>query len=482
MVRLLNLTVPLLFALQLGSAGAQRRRLQGNSGNNGNNKNTATATATTSPADTAAPTTPPAWLGLNLYEVASRGIAFPTCGDIGQNESFQGAALKNAKGECMRVNICHGNAGFGWNRITVDRSALGVDNKGNGGHANQEHNDRSQKRPDYFPGAISIANPRGAGINGGLDGNCNFVDANGNVVEKSEEEPATPAPVVPAVPAPQPAPLPGIQPNTIEAPDANDPTDETTPRAFARGDPHFKTFGGELYDYHGQCDLLLLDNPQFKNGLGMTIHIRTKIQDFWSSVESAAIKIGDDIIEVAGGVHNEWLWVNGEANGELEEAKWNRFNIAGFLVRFKQTGETREVNIYIEGHKEYIMIKAYKDFVRIDIPWMGSANFEGSTGLLGSHVLDGQRVGRDGVTFIEDVNAFGQEWQVLEAEDKLFHNYDSNIVQAPAKCVLPPAISAEQQLRRLAESDLNRRPASMTSSQPRMLTWRGLGNVLEGIE
>jgi von Willebrand factor type D domain len=333
--------------------------------------------------------------------------------------------------------------------LAVDRSALGVDNKGNGGHANQEHNDRSQKRPDYFPGAISIANPRGAGINGGLDGNCNFVDANGNIVEKSEEEPATPAPVVPAAtPAPEvPAP---------PAPDS-DPTDGTTEKAFARGDPHFKTFGGELYDYHGQCDLVLLQNPKFQNGLGMTIHIRTKIQDFWSSVESVAIKIGDDIIEVAGGDNDKWLWVNGEVNGELEELAWNRFTVAGFLVRFKQSGHTRELNIYTKGTKEHIVIKAYRDFVRVDIPWLGSNNFDGSTGLLGSQTLNGMRVSRDGVTFIEDVNAFGQEWQVLEAEDKLFHNYDLTVVQAPAKCILPPAMTAQTtalRQRRLAESDL----------------------------
>jgi hypothetical protein len=113
--------------------------------------------------------------------------------------------------------------------------------------------------------------------------------------------------------------------------------------AFARGDPHVKTFGGGFYNYHGECDRVLLENPQFKNGLGISIHIRTKIQDFWSSVESSAIKIGDETIEVAGGGGDEWLWVNGVVVRDFEDVAWNRMSIAGFLVRYRQFGLTREV-------------------------------------------------------------------------------------------------------------------------------------------
>jgi hypothetical protein len=202
-----------------------------------------------------------------------------------------------------------------------------------------------------------------------------------------------------------------------------------------------------------------LENPKFKNNLGMTVHIRTKIQDFWSSVESAAVKIGDDFLELSGGEGNQWLWVNGEANEQLEEKKWYRTSISGFLVRFKQTGAVREANIYLEegASKEVIIIKTYHDFVRIDINWIESENFEGSFGLLGAKEMNGARLGRDLATEIKNVNDFGQEWQVKEDEDKLFHNYDEEIVQAPKKCVLPPSMTdAKEALRkrRLAESDL----------------------------
>jgi hypothetical protein len=66
-------------------------------------------------------------------------------------------------------------------------------------------------------------------------------------------------------------------PTNPPAPDTPTPEDEVSDKTFVQGDPHFKTFGGEMYDFHGECDLVLLHNPEFNNNLGMDIHIRTKI-------------------------------------------------------------------------------------------------------------------------------------------------------------------------------------------------------------
>lgn len=58
------------------------------------------------------------------------------------------------------------------------------------------------------------------------------------------------------------------------------------------GDPHFQTWGGHRYDYHGECDLVLLSAPQFGKG-PLDIHIRTKIRygthkhlvrDYWKGI------------------------------------------------------------------------------------------------------------------------------------------------------------------------------------------------------
>jgi hypothetical protein len=43
----------------------------------------------------------------------------------------------------------------------------------------------------------------------------------------------------------------------------------------AQGDPHFKTWRGQHFDFHGECDLVLLHSSEFGSGLGLDIHIRT---------------------------------------------------------------------------------------------------------------------------------------------------------------------------------------------------------------
>jgi hypothetical protein len=252
-----------------------------------------------------------------------------------------------------------------------------------------------------------------------------------------------------------------IRPMSRAGPDSVDSKSKDSTDGYVQGDPHFKTFGGEMYDYHGECDLVLLHNPEFKN-VGMDIHIRTKISDFWSAVETAAVKIGDEVIEIhADPDSHDWLWFNRQANGELEDGTWYHSQVAGFLVRYREVtgrvGLTREVNIYLEGSKEILRLKAFKSFVRIDIAWTGSKNYDNSMGLLGSQAHNGLRLARDGKTFIEDVNAFGQEWQVQPMVDgQLFHSYENAVVGK--KCVLPPSMDSEElamrQQRRLAESGM----------------------------
>jgi hypothetical protein len=264
-------------------------------------------------------------------------------------------------------------------------------------------------------------------------------------------------------------------------PDSGD--DSSDDKVYTKGDPHFKvrgerlyavcfatrsanitslvilaqTFGGEFFDFHGECDLVLLKNPLFKDGLGMEIHIRTKITDWWSSVQAAVIQIGDDTLEIQAGNLDRFLWVNGVENEDPVEGKVYKTQIAGFLVRYKKLGPGVEAFIYLDGPKEVVMLKTFKDFVRVDIDWKESENYYGASGLLGSYDLKGQRVGRDGRTYMANHDAFGQEWQVNTEDPLLFHSYEGAVLP-PNKCIMPEdnSVQAARRKRRLAESNLTR--------------------------
>jgi len=69
-----------------------------------------------------------------------------------------------------------------------------------------------------------------------------------------------------------------------------------------RADPHFTTFSGKSFDYHGECDLVMLSSPSFASGSGLSVHIRTTRMDgkllSYSYISGAAVGIGNNVLEV----------------------------------------------------------------------------------------------------------------------------------------------------------------------------------------
>ena len=87
--------------------------------------------------------------------------------------------------------------------------------------------------------------------------------------------------------------------------------------------------------------------------------------------------------------------------------------------------------------------------------------FSTSAGMMGAFST-GEKLGRDGVTIIDDTDEFGQEWQVLPTESKLFHENGDDIVQAPTHCEIP---SKTEMRRRLDEAHLTVEEAEMACSR-----------------
>lgn len=202
--------------------------------------------------------------------------------------------------------------------------------------------------------------------------------------------------------------------------------------------------------------MVLVHNPGFHNQMGMDVHVRTKIRYGYSYIESAAIRIGQDVFEVSS--FGEYS-ING-----VDEAK-TPFMMAGkFRLDHPVQANEKERNFKIhldDRTEEYMVVKTFKDMVNVKFLNASHTNFASSIGLMGSfnsHSL----LGRDRKTVLLDLNEFGQEWQVRANEPKLFDLTDS-FPQHPESCVLPT--EGQSSTSRRLENTVSREEAEKACGQ-----------------
>lgn len=206
----------------------------------------------------------------------------------------------------------------------------------------------------------------------------------------------------------------------------------------------------EDYEYHGQCDLVMMKDSQFAKELGLYIGIRTKIARFWSYIKTAAIRIGNDILEIEGWDDEDddepHYWFNYKYQGELESS-------GGFpILQITPSALKRQYKIDLSPKYpgQHIIIQLYKEFVRIK--FQGDDQVFGNTiGLLRDYQT-GKTLARDGTTVLDDYTNLGNKWQVLPIEPKLFQEMAHP--QFPEPCIQPEDPRGERRLR-LAESTLS---------------------------
>ncbi|CAJ1961471.1 unnamed protein product [Cylindrotheca closterium] len=260
---------------------------------------------------------------------------------------------------------------------------------------------------------------------------------------------SSPSPPPTSAPSSSPSKSPVAVPNIPDIPDT-EVSDTTT--SGSKGDPHFTTWQGEHFEFHGQCDLTLAKDAGFANGIGLNVQIRTKLVRYWSYIKSAAILIGGDILEVQGSgdmdreVSN--YWINFEFQGKST-------NIGGFpLALFDDhvPGHPKrrfEIDLSSKYPGQKIVISTFKEFVKVDFVNPSTNSFGNTVGMLGNF-QSGQTLSRDQATVMHDFSDYGTEWQVLPADDMLFH--DQSHPQFPEPCVLPE--DPRGQRRRLDEKSL----------------------------
>jgi hypothetical protein len=204
-------------------------------------------------------------------------------------------------------------------------------------------------------------------------------------------------------------------------------------------------YDGTLYSYHGECDLVMARSPTFGEGLGLDIHARTEIIDgAWSLISNAAVRIGEDIFEVANdGVH----YLNGVPNVELPTLMSGGYQISKSEENLADEGADSpamktKYTISLD-QEDQIQIANFLTMLSIS----SKSVLTDASGMLGTSYLKGM-IGRDGKSIVGDnPNEMGAQWQVTDVEPMLFHNIRAP--QFPEACILPVQSIA----RRLRQSD-----------------------------
>ncbi|CAJ1934767.1 unnamed protein product [Cylindrotheca closterium] len=221
-------------------------------------------------------------------------------------------------------------------------------------------------------------------------------------------------------------------------------------KSQATGDPHITTWKNEHFEYHGQCDLVMMKDPNFADGLGLDVHIRTKIVRYWSYIKSVAIRIGNDILEIEGSADTDdseaHYWINYEYQGELE-------SVAGFPVTQTLPSVYKRrytIDLSSKYYGNQISIHIFNEFVSVAFGG-GKEAFGNTVGLLGDFDT-GKTLARDGVTVMHDFTDLGDEWQVLASEPNIFHEMSEP--QFPNQCIHPEDPNGDRK-RRLLEADIS---------------------------
>ncbi|CAJ1954197.1 unnamed protein product [Cylindrotheca closterium] len=222
------------------------------------------------------------------------------------------------------------------------------------------------------------------------------------------------------------------------------------------GDPHFRTGKNEHFEFHGQCDLVMTKVKNFANkeGVDLEIHLRTNMVRSWSYIKTAAIRIGNDILEVQGsaakedGIDKRHYHINFEHLGPLT-------HLGGYPVTISPRNNKYTIDLDKDYPGQSIEIKTFKEFVGVKIIGATEESFGNAIGITGDFNT-GNTYGRDGSTVLHDFNELGLEWQVLPSDGKLFHEIAKP--QFPELCYLPEDPRGER-ARRLAESDITEEAA-----------------------
>mmetsp|Transcript_19509 Transcript_19509/g.45441 ORF Transcript_19509/g.45441 Transcript_19509/m.45441 type:complete len:816 (+) Transcript_19509:488-2935(+) len=189
------------------------------------------------------------------------------------------------------------------------------------------------------------------------------------------------------------------------------------------GDPHFRTWSNEYYDFQSSCDMI-----HVRNSL-LDLHIRTKYRGGFSAVSKLALRFTTDIMEMA---DDGSLALNGAPATAP-------FNLDGiYPVTSVVTGYGTEVTVLMSGGQSMLLTSRGRGGINIWIDAHGS-DFCDSQGMAGQWTQSGF-LQRDGINPVSPISPglnkieYGVEWEVdvLLGDPILFST------AATDNCIDPP--------------------------------------------
>eukprot|EP00977_Amphora_coffeiformis_P008899 scaffold2015_cov186-Amphora_coffeaeformis.AAC.12 len=239
-------------------------------------------------------------------------------------------------------------------------------------------------------------------------------------------------------------------PTTTHTPEATTTTTPatTTPKAGGGGgDPHFQRWDRKHDSFHGECDVVMIHSENFHNGAGFDLHARTTIQDYFSYMETAAVRMGDYTMEM----HPDHFFLNGvemkPADLPMTFGDEHKYTVSNHPI---EAGKNPKFYQYykldLDG-KSNLIFKFYKQYLTIAIQGH-PVDFSDAIGLLGDYT-NGEMLSREGVV-MTDFNQLGFEWQVAPEDAHIF--MENRSPQLPfEECRMPTASRPAR--RRLRGSD-----------------------------
>mmetsp|Transcript_19258 Transcript_19258/g.39030 ORF Transcript_19258/g.39030 Transcript_19258/m.39030 type:complete len:230 (+) Transcript_19258:791-1480(+) len=179
----------------------------------------------------------------------------------------------------------------------------------------------------------------------------------------------------------------------------------------------------------------MIHSDEFHNKAGLDLHVRTTIQEYFSYIEKAALRVGENVLEI----QEDGFLLNSVklTSDDLPVTFGGDFKYTVSKAPIEAGKNPKYYQYYkVDLHEDSaILFKFYKKFLTISVSGH-SSDFADSTGLLGEFHT-GAMLDRDG-SEIHSFQEFGFEWQVSPSDPKIFS--ETRSPQLPfEQCRLPTA-------------------------------------------